>query len=365
MLLRPLLFLAFAGLLILPDWSTARPFRRFVSAPVYAPAPIVYRYPPAPVYPVRTVPVSSAPVVCPAPPAFPVVSAPIYSGPVYSGPIVSAPLVACPPASPAPKGPTVIPERMAEPKQTTGTTDPRAEPKAAGPSPISPVSAEERQPQQPPAPAPTPISIPPSPMPIPITSVPPRPVSEPIPRATELAPPKAAIEEAQKPPLKPLTLPDFPPLGLDKPEPAKPEPGPVKPEPMKLEPAKPATTDKPKDPLPAFELPPLPPLAPAAPVSSEKPTEVKSSPLNEAVVVDVYPTAGTLADRAAKRSVGFINKSGRDILLTVDGKITTLPSGQYLRVDLPAKFTWQLGGEKEREVVVPDAAPGVSVVIRK
>ena len=49
MLLRPLLFLAFTGLLTLPNWSNARPFRRFASAPVFYPVPVVYSYP-APAY---------------------------------------------------------------------------------------------------------------------------------------------------------------------------------------------------------------------------------------------------------------------------------------------------------------------------
>lgn len=362
MILRPLLFLVFAGLLILPDWSTARPFRRFVSAPVYAPAPVVYSYPPAPVYPVRTVPVMYSQVPSPAPvvyslPSYPAVisSASVGCPPVYTPPVACLPAgpFAGPSAgpTPAPRGPIVVPERMPEGKQSTGTNlESRAEPKAA---PIRPVSAEERTPSQPPAP-----------MPIPVPSVPARPLGEPIPRATtELAPPKAATEETQKPavPAVPAApLPDFPPLGLDKPEPPK-SPEPVKVEPAKPEQAKPKATD----PLPTFELPPLPPLAPAQPVSSEKPTVAKSSPLNADPVADVYPTAGTIADRAAKRSVGFINKSGRDLLLTVEGKTTTLPAGQYLRVDLPATFTWQLGGDKERAVTVPDTAPGVSVVIRK
>lgn len=352
MLLRPLLFLAFAGLLALPDWSTARPFRRFLAAPPVA-CPVVYNYAPAPVV--------YAPVTYPAPPVF---AGACVSGPVYSEPVVIGPVVGCPPAAPTPKGPTVVPERMPEGKQSVGPpAEPRAEPKATGPSPVRPVSGEERTPA--------------APQPIPIPSVPSRPLGEPLPRATgvEFAPPKAATGESQKPPAKPLALPDFPPLGLEKPgelpkgpEPTKTDPAkvePLKPEPVKPEPAKPVTSDKPKDPLPTFELPPLPPLAPAQPVSSEKPTEVKSSPLNADPVADIYPAAGTVTDPVAKRSIGFINKSERDVMLTVAGKLVALPRGQFLRLDLPATFTWQIRGEQEREVTVPDTAPGVSVVIRK
>ena len=60
-----------------------------------------------------------------------------------------------------------------------------------------------------------------------------------------------------------------------------------------------------------------------------------------------------------------MNKSGRDVVLTVAGKLTTLPRGHALQMTLPAKFAWQIGGDKEREVTVPDTAPGVDVVIRR
>lgn len=349
MYLRPLLFLAFIGLLTLPDWSTARPFRRFASARASYPAPVVYSYPRAvyypPAAPVRTVPVVFTPVASPAPVAYS--SAPVVYPQSVACPPVYAPPVTYLPTTPAPKGPRVIPERMPEPKPVPPAAT-RAEPKEIELSPIRPASAEERS---------QPV---PGPMPIPIPSVPPRPFGEPIQRssAVDFAPPKAAGEEAQKPPVKPLPLPEFPPLGLDKPAEL-----PKAVDPIKVAPAKP--TESKSDPLPTFELPPLPPLAPAQPISSEKPTVAKSSPLNADAVAEVYPTAGSLTDRDAKRSVGFINKSNRDIVLTVEGKTTTLPRGQYLQLDLPAKFAWQIGGEKEREVTVPDAAPGVSVVIRR
>ena len=308
MLLRPLLFLTFAGLLLLPDWSAARPFRRRVnSAPL--PCPTSYSYPATVVY-----------------------SQPVYVPQVYAPPVYLPPAVACPPVTPAPKGPTVIPERMAEPRAVEPKTstpkvmsaDAKTDPKPA-PSVIRTVGNEERLP----------------PMPIP---VPPRPVAEPqpsLPKMTlDLAPPKAIIEESQKPAVKPDPLPSFPLPGKDK---------------------------EPKaDPLPAFDLPPLPPLAPPQPAAPDAPTTAKSSPLNADAAADVYPVSGPApADRAAKRSVGFVNKSGRDVVLTVAGKLTTLPAGHALQMTLPAKFAWQIGGEKERHVTVPDAARGVDVVIRR
>jgi hypothetical protein len=311
MYLRPLLFLAFACLLLLPDWSTARPFRRWVnSAPLFRPVanrysvPVTYSHPAPVSYGYPAAPVASSQ---PAPVVY---SAPVYSPPCP--PMFLTPMVACPPVTPAPRGPTVVPERMADTKPPV-TAAPPAVPKAA-PSVIRQAGNEER--------------LPPMPVPIP---VPPRPVVDPQPAppkmSVELAPPKAIIEESDKPD----SLPAF---SL----PAK---------------EKESPTD-----LPKFDLPPLPPLAP--------PTTAKSSPLNADAVADVYPVAGPApADRAATRSVSFVNKSSRDVILTVAGKMTTLPSGQYLQVTLPATFAWQIGGEKERHVTVPDTAPGVDVVLRR
>jgi hypothetical protein len=175
------------------------------------------------------------------------------------------------------------------------------------------------------------------------------------------------------PPVPPAKtdLPGFdlvPPIGdLPKPTPEKNEP--VKPQPETPKPLPPIVPVKeaPKTPekLPAFEIDIPKPDAPAQPVEANKPTVAKSSPLaNERVSeVEVFRRDGTAV--GGKRGVSFVNKSGRDILLTVDGQTTTLPSKTVLKVDLPAAFKWQIGGEKERSETVPDGSSGVDVVIRK
>lgn len=316
MLLRPLLFLACTAILLLPDWSTARPFRRWLSAaPV--PCPPAFSYSPPVVY---------------------------HAAPVYPAPVYLPPVQACPPASPAPRGPQVIPERMAEPKSTTKAEETKPAPAApTAPTAIRTIGNEERLP----------------PMPVPL-----QPTTDRQPTAarptTDLATPKAATEESHRPAVKPDPLPAFPDLG--KPADPKADRLPAFPDLSK-------PTDPKADRLPAFDdLPPLPPLAPPLPAASELPakTTVKSSPLNADGVAGVYPLAGPRpAVQTSKRSVGFVNKSERDLLLTVGGKTTTLPSGHYLRLDLPPTFIWQIGGEKEREITVPTDAPGVDVVIRK
>ena len=60
-----------------------------------------------------------------------------------------------------------------------------------------------------------------------------------------------------------------------------------------------------------------------------------------------------------------MNKSARDVQLTIDGQTTTLPSKNVLKVELPAAFKWQIGAEPERSEKVPDNSPGIDVVIRK
>lgn len=305
MLLRPLLFLGFSALLLVPDWSTARPFRRsFAYAP--APCPVAYSYP-APVVSYYAPPVVYSAPVAYAPPL-------VYGTPVCQMTVAPAVPVASVPATPP--GPRVFPERTAEPKAaepkpTIQPKSPEPKPEAQAPPPrvIQTVGNEERLP----------------PMPVPLQ---PRPVADPqpLPRLpVDFAQPKAITEESQKP----------------APIPATPEP------------AKPAAD------LPQFELPPLPELAPPK-------TTAKSSPLNADGVADVYPVAGPApADRAAARTVGFVNKSARDVILTVAGRMTTLPRGQYLQLKLPAQFAWQIGGEPARDVTVPDTAPGVDVIIRR
>ncbi|MCU0704872.1 MAG: hypothetical protein MUF18_12915 [Fimbriiglobus sp.] len=266
------------------------------------------------------------PCVCP-PPVVP------YCPPV----IVPAPVVGCVPTTgtiaPPEKGPTIVPERAEPPKKA---------PVASETPKIMPTTAE-----QPAAPKP------PEPMTI-------KPV-EPKPEPRVVVPPTGA--DRIPAPAVPLGSPpakgdggkwelDLPPL--------------AKPQPAEVPSAPPAKSEKPKEPgkITPFSFDVPKGDGPAQPVEANKTTVANSSPLTDRPTeVDVYPREGDGA--TGRRGVKFVNKSARDILLTIDGKTTTLPSKTVLSVEVAAAFTWQLGGETERTQKVPDGSPGVDVIIRK
>ena len=263
--------------------------------------------------------------------------------PLFAQPCLPCPPVPCQPVfvvpgcAPAlgtvvqPKPPTVVPERMDGPKKPQVNADEgrndhakpapaeakRDEPKKGEPDKIAPVSGAERI---------TPPAVP---------AVPPKPApgkSEfdfPIPKAEPTPPAKPKEAEA-----------DLPPLGEKLP--AQPEP---------------KSGEKPKDAKPSFDFD-IP--KPAQPTEANK-TTVRSSPLADArlTAADVYPRTGP-----GPKTVVFVNKSGRDVLLTVGGTTTTLPSKTVLTVDAGAKIVWQVGGEAERTETLPADGGGLDVVIR-
>jgi hypothetical protein len=120
--------------------------------------------------------------------------------------------------------------------------------------------------------------------------------------------------------------------------------------------------------IPRLPNPDVPPLTiPQLPVGPDTSTS-KASPLTGSAGprVEVFPVAGPPPDvPAARRTVGFFNHTDRDVKLTVEGKTVTLPKRHHVTAEVPARFVWQLDGGEERRTVVPAAAPGVEVVIRK
>ncbi len=219
--------------------------------------------------------------------------------------------------------PTVVPERMEPPKKPVNdapkdfATPIPVEPKKPEPDKIAPVGGDKIAPP----------GVPPTP-----------PKSDfdftiPKDNSTPLAKPREADG-------------DLPPLG-DK--------LPPKPEPKKDDKPK---DDKPKGEKSGFDVE-FPKLA--QPTEANK-TIVRSSPLADerGTVADVYPRTGS-----GPKQVVFVNKSGRDVLLTVDGKTTTLPTKNVLKIEAGAKIVWQVGGEAERTDSVPAESNGLDVVIRK
>lgn len=293
---------------------------------------------------------------------------PVYCPPPYHPPlpvVVCCPPVACVPCPPAvgvvgsatpkttgePKAPQIVPERMPEkdqPKKETKADPPAAPREFATPKPAEPTPEPKSESKSDVTPAGG--TVPPIPIPTPAVPMTPKP-KEPEPAAAKPALP--AFEFTPPPAELPKAKDTVPPL-----------------------PIPPAKTDAPKaeekvgapGPLPAFDID-FPKPAPAQPVEANKPVVAKSSPLSgggREVTVDVYPVDGPApVSPAAKRTIGFINKSDRDLLLTIDGKMVTLPSKNVLRAELPAAVRWQVGGGEERDLTVPPTAPGVDVVIRK
>ncbi len=287
---------------------------------------------------------------------------PAYCPPVYHVPlpvVVCCPPLACvcPPAlgvigtaTPSTSGeqktPQIIPERMPEkeqPRKETKAEPPAAPREFATPKPAEPESKSDV----------TPVggNVPPPPIPSPAVPMTPTPKpKEPEPAAAK--PSLPAFEFPPPPAELPKATDTIPPLPL------------------------PTKTDAPKGEakvnapgsLPAFDIdfPKAPP--PAQPVEANKPVVAKASPISggREVTFDVYPVDGPApTSPSAKRTIGFINKSDRDLLLTIDGQMVTLPSKNVLRAELPAAVRWQVGGGEERDLKVPPTAPGVDVVIRK
>lgn len=280
------------------------------------------------------------PCVCPPPPCPPAYTLPVV---YYVSPVGCLPTT----GTVAPAAPTIVPERMEAPK--------KEEPKKE-----IPAKAEEFA-------TPKPADPKPEPKKEEAKKEEPKKEEKPLPPLGEKIPPPSV------PPVPPVKsdLPPFdlvPPIGeLPKPMPEKIEP--VKPQPELPKPLPPITpvkeAPKPPDKLPAFDIDIPKPDLPAQPVEANKPVESKKVAVASERVseVDVYARDGKPS--GVKRGVSFVNKSARDILLTVDGQTTTLPSKTVLKVDLPAAFKWQIGGEPERTQTVPDGSSGVDVVIRK
>ncbi len=303
---------------------------------------------------------------------------PVYCPPAYYPPmpvVVCCPPVACvcPPAvgvvgSATPKAtgeqktPRIVPERMPEkdqPKKETKAEPPAAPREFATPKPAEPTADPKSDVKSDVTPAGGNVPS----IPIPAPAVP----MTPAPKPKDPEPPAAKPKDPEPTAAKP-SLPAFefaPPAELPKAKDTVP--------PLPIPPAKsdtPKAEEKAKIPesLPAFDID-FPKTAPAQPVEANKPVVARSSPLSgggREVTVDVYPVDGPApASPTAKRTIGFINKSDRDLLLTIDGKMVTLPSKNVLRAELPAAVRWQVGGGEERDLKVPPTAPGVDVVIRK
>lgn len=348
---RHLCATALMALALIPDWAGA------CWPPGSGPQPVYY----APAY-----------YHCP----------PIYYYPPPCIPTAPPVLIAPPRIEPAKdKGGTRI-----EPARPIAKPDPAPAPKPA--DPVRPIGGTDAKP---PVPAPVPAAPPKvDVIPSPAVPIPAPPQDVPAPKAEPKREPRIEIPNpVTEPKLPPLELPKtdepkLPPLELPKTEPAAAP---------KLPPIELPKIDAPKlpdlpggaavpsaAPAPDALIPPpnipngpgaLPPLTlpPDTPVAPEKdakakPVEARSSPLAaRELKVSVFPAAGTSAATGLRR-VGFYNHTARDLSLTIDGKVTTLPAMSYVHAQVPASFTWKCGDRPAAKETVPADAAGVDVLIR-
>lgn len=249
-------------------------------------------------------------------------------------PMFLAPVACCPPATVAPVAPQVVPERMATPKSVV--------PEAVKPTP---------------APIPTPEKLiePKLPSVVP-NGASRRPEAPPIKSVPEITITPVVTAEVNLPPISvPLTpVPALPKLTLD-PIPAKE----LAPE-LKVTPdaALPAFV-----PLPAIDTSSLPPLA----VPRE--VEVKSSPIHaekHSAAYEMFPVVGNApVNPDEKRIVTFYNFSGRELMLTINGKTYNLPAKHTIEGKLGTQFKMRIGAGEDHEVNVPMSATGADVVLKK
>jgi len=68
---------------------------------------------------------------------------------------------------------------------------------------------------------------------------------------------------------------------------------------------------------------------------------------------------------AQDKSVGFWNRSDRDITLTVENAKYWLPRDGNLRFRLGSGFHWQVDDRTAESELIPVTAPGVEIVIRR
>jgi hypothetical protein len=335
---RYLVLPTLVALLLVPDWASAF-FRRRATPAVVVPAQKVqYTYVPQ----------------CP---------------PMFAAPVPCCPPAVVAPAKVMPAAPQVVPERMATPKPVA--------PDVVKPTPTP-------APTTTPTPVPNPTTIP---IPTPAPNLKPEKLVEPKPpsvipnRESKLLPepapvetikPVAAVEEKLPPISVPLT-----PVPVAK-DPVVPQPVEAAPALPKLTfdpiPAKDVTPEekptpvKPDNVLPKLELPSLD-LPAAPPLAVPKAVEVKSSPINaekNAVAFEMFPVDGAVpANPGEKRIVTFYNFSGRDLLLTIDGKAYTLPAKHTVEGKLGTQFKMQIGIGEVQEMKVPMSAAGVDVVLKK
>jgi hypothetical protein len=77
------------------------------------------------------------------------------------------------------------------------------------------------------------------------------------------------------------------------------------------------------------------------------------------------PGAGKAPLAKDRCRVGFWNLSGREVVLTIDGKSLKLTKDRTVSLDLERQFTWQAGNGPQHVERVADTQPSYEVLIRE
>jgi hypothetical protein len=73
----------------------------------------------------------------------------------------------------------------------------------------------------------------------------------------------------------------------------------------------------------------------------------------------------TEAAGAGRVRVGFWNVSGRDLVLTIDGRPYTLPRNRNLTLDLGRTFSWRVDSRATQNETVSEGSPTLEIVLRR
>jgi hypothetical protein len=102
-------------------------------------------------------------------------------------------------------------------------------------------------------------------------------------------------------------------------------------------------------------------LPTAAPPSSTKTTSERAP-----VIITTRGLTGSAGTPTKERlKIGFWNLTGRDITLTVEGKVRTLAKNRALTLELEREFSWQVDRLPAHVERVPDGLAVHEVVIRE
>jgi hypothetical protein len=106
------------------------------------------------------------------------------------------------------------------------------------------------------------------------------------------------------------------------------------------------------------------PTTPAPPSSKEPPLGKPLSGSVEMPMIVASHSANKPLPASAICRVGFWNLTGRDVSVTIEGKVVSIQKNRTLTLDLPSQFTWQVEGRPQHVERLADGKANHEVVIQ-